>query len=154
MASGQDSAHKKQQELQMQYTNYKNTLQSLAQKVGEIEQEIEEHKCVPRPYTETHGGVDTRRCPDLPPLRGTWRTDCGCRLVIETLQPLPEDRKCFRLINGVLVERTVKDVLPALKTNSDGLKQVLEELVKQYKAKQDEMDKWKRKNHIQVVANQ
>lgn len=91
--------------------------------------------------------------------------------MIETLQPLPEDRKCFRLINGVLVERTVKDVLPALKTNSDGLKQVLEELVKQYKAKQDEMDKWKvtlsplylcglthtllqRKNHIQVVANQ
>lgn len=43
----------------MQYTNYKNTLQSLAQKVGEIEQEIEEHKCVPRLYTETHGGVRT-----------------------------------------------------------------------------------------------
>jgi hypothetical protein len=41
------------------------------------------------------------------------------------------------------VERTVKDVLPALKTNSDGLKQVLEELLKQYKSKQDEMDKWK-----------
>lgn len=98
-------------------------------------------------------------------------TDEKYRLVTETLQPLPEDRKCFRLINGVLVERTVKDVLPALKTNSDGLKQVLEELVKQYKAKQDEMDKWKvrpslcicfgpshistqRKNNIQVVANQ
>ena len=31
-------------DLQAQYTNYKNTLQSLAQKVGEIEQEIEEHK--------------------------------------------------------------------------------------------------------------
>jgi len=63
--------------------------------------------------------------------------------VIETLQPLPQDRKCFRLINGVLVERTVKDVLPALQTNSDGLKQVLDELVKQYKSKQDEMDNWK-----------
>ncbi len=62
---------------------------------------------------------------------------------METLERLPHDRKCFRLINGVLVERTVKDVLPALKTNSDGLKQVLEELLKQYKAKQDEMDKWK-----------
>jgi hypothetical protein len=62
---------------------------------------------------------------------------------METLQPLPENRKCFRLINGVLVERTVKDILPALKTNSDGLKQVLGELVKQYKGKQDEMDKWK-----------
>ena len=61
----------------------------------------------------------------------------------ETLQPLPDDRKCFRLINGVLVERTVKDVLPALKTNSDGLKQVLEELLKQYKGKEGEMNKWK-----------
>jgi hypothetical protein len=37
----------------------------------------------------------------------------------------------------------VKDVLPALKTNSDGLKQVLEELLRQYKSKQDEMDRWK-----------
>lgn len=76
-----------------------------------------------------------------------------CRLVIETLEPLPGDRKCFRLINGVLVERTVKEVLPALKTNSDGLKQVLDELLKQYKSKQDEMDKWKKKNNVQVVQN-
>lgn len=33
-------------DLQTQYSNYKNTLQTLAQKVGEIEQEIEEHKYV------------------------------------------------------------------------------------------------------------
>ena len=66
-----------------------------------------------------------------------------CRLVIETLDPLPKDRKCFRMVNGVLVERTIEDVLPALKTNSDGLKQVLEELLKQYKLKQNELDNWK-----------
>lgn len=77
----------------------------------------------------------------------------NCRLVIESLTPLPADRKCFRLINGVLVERTVKEVLPALKTNSDGLKQVLDELMKQYKSKQDEMDKWKKKNNVQVMQN-
>ena len=65
------------------------------------------------------------------------------RLVIETLNPLPKDRKCFRMVNGVLVERTIEDVLPALKTNSDGLKQVLEELLKQYKLKQNELDSWK-----------
>lgn len=47
------------------------------------------------------------------------------------------------MINGVLVERTVKDVVPALKTNSDGLKKVLEDLVKQYNGKQVEMEKWK-----------
>lgn len=65
------------------------------------------------------------------------------RLVLETLEPLSDDRKCFRLINGVLVERTVKDVVPALKTNQEGLKKVLDDLVKQYKSKQDELDKWK-----------
>lgn len=65
------------------------------------------------------------------------------RLVLETLEPLSEDRKCFRLINGVLVERTVKDVVPALKTNQEGLRKVLEDLVKQYKTKQDDLEKWK-----------
>lgn len=63
--------------------------------------------------------------------------------MIETLDPLPQDRKCFRMVNGVLVERTVKDVLPTLKTNSDGLKQVLEDMLKQYKSKQTELDSWK-----------
>ncbi|KAI0200149.1 Prefoldin beta-like protein [Astrocystis sublimbata] len=117
MASKQIPA-KKQQELQATYSNYKNTLQSLAQKIGDVEQESEEHK-----------------------------------LVLETLEPLPEDRKCFRMINGVLVERTVKDVVPALKTNADGLKKVLDDLVKQYKTKQDDLEKWKKKNNIQVVQS-
>lgn len=65
------------------------------------------------------------------------------RLVLETLTPLTGDRKCFRMINGVLTERTVKDVLPALQTNADGLKKVLDDLVKQYQTKQTEMEKWK-----------
>lgn len=63
--------------------------------------------------------------------------------MIDTLEPLPQDRTCFRMVNGVLVERTVADVLPTLKTNSDGLKQVLEDMLKQYKSKQSELDNWK-----------
>ncbi|MCJ1286667.1 hypothetical protein MMC26_006013 [Xylographa opegraphella] len=118
MAQQQITA-KKQQELQLQYTTYKNNLQQLAQKIGDVEQETEEHK-----YD---------------------------KLVLETLDPLPLDRKCFRMVNGVLVERTVKDVIPALKINSDGLRKVLDELVKQYKKQQDDMEKWKKKNNIQVV---
>lgn len=47
------------------------------------------------------------------------------------------------MINGVLTERTVEEVVPILKTNSDGLKKTLAELVKQYKTRQDEMEKWK-----------
>lgn len=34
------------EELQTTYQNYKNTLQTLAQKIGDIEQEAEEHKYV------------------------------------------------------------------------------------------------------------
>lgn len=47
------------------------------------------------------------------------------------------------MVNGVLVERTVKDVVPALQTNQEGLKKVLDELVKQYTKQQEEMEKWK-----------
>ncbi|KAH8676619.1 Prefoldin beta-like protein, partial [Tricladium varicosporioides] len=104
-------------ELQQQYENYKNGLQQIASKIGDVEAEAEEH-----------------------------------RLVLETLEPLPADRKCFRMINGVLVERTVRDVVPALQTNSEGLKKVLEELMKQYRGKQVEMETWKKKNNIQVVS--
>ncbi|KAK3940065.1 putative prefoldin subunit 2 [Diplogelasinospora grovesii] len=117
MAS-QAAASKKQQELQLQYSTYKNTLQQIAQKIGDVEQEAEEHK-----------------------------------LVLETLEPLPGDRKCFRMINGVLVERTVKDVVPALQTNAEGLRKVLEDLIKQYKSKQDELEKWKKKNNVQIVQS-
>lgn len=117
MASQAASA-KRQQDLQAQYTNYKNTLQQIAQKIGDVEQEAEEHK-----------------------------------LVLETLVPLPGDRKCFRMINGVLVERTVNDVIPALKTNAEGLKKVLDDLVRQYKSKQDELESWKKKNNVQVVQS-
>lgn len=43
------------------------------------------------------------------------------RLVIESISSLEPDRKCFRMVGGVLVERTVKEVLPALETNYSGV---------------------------------
>lgn len=48
------------------------------------------------------------------------------------------------MINGVLIERTVADVIPTLKTNSEGLGKVLEDLVKSYKKQQEDMEKWKK----------
>ena len=42
-------------------------------------------------------------------------------LVLKTLEPMEKHRKCFRLIGGVLVERTVADVAPSVKTNKDQL---------------------------------
>ena len=39
------------------------------------------------------------------------------RLVIDTLKETEKDRKCFRMIGGVLVEKTVGEVLPILETS-------------------------------------
>lgn len=44
----------------------------------------------------------------------------SCRsLVIDTLKEVDEARKCYRMVGGVLVERTVKEVLPALENNKE-----------------------------------
>jgi prefoldin subunit 2 len=45
-------------------------------------------------------------------------------MVIENLKDIAPERKCFRLVGGVLVERTVKDVLPALTSNRDQVNHV------------------------------
>lgn len=43
------------------------------------------------------------------------------KLVIDQLSTLEGDRKAFRLIGGVLVERTVGEVLPQVKQNHQGV---------------------------------
>ena len=40
-------------------------------------------------------------------------------LVIQALEPLAPDRKCFRMIGNIVVERTIAEVLPAVKKNRD-----------------------------------
>lgn len=44
------------------------------------------------------------------------------RLVAETIRPLDGGRKCFQLINGVLVERIVSEVLPIVDQNRDSVR--------------------------------
>lgn len=73
--------------------------------------------------------------------------------MISTLQPLLESapsRKCYRLIGGTLVQRTVIDVYPALETNYSGIKEVLDALVKTYKGKEEEFGGFQREYGIQV----
>ncbi|KJA29818.1 hypothetical protein HYPSUDRAFT_60665 [Hypholoma sublateritium FD-334 SS-4] len=75
-------------------------------------------------------------------------------LVLVTLdEALAEDpdRKCFRLVGGVLVERTVKDVSPALTHNRDGILQVISTLTEQYKTKEKDLEGFKREYNIRPV---
>ena len=45
-------------------------------------------------------------------------------IVIQALEPLDNSRKCCRLMGGVLVERTVGQVLPTIKDNKENLSKV------------------------------
>ncbi|KAG1693264.1 hypothetical protein DVH05_023728 [Phytophthora capsici] len=70
--------------------------------------------------------------------------------VIQTLNDLPNDRKAYRMVGGVLVERTVQEVLPAVTANRDGIAQVLSQLNDSIKQKEKAADEWQRKYNIQV----
>mmetsp|Transcript_18274 Transcript_18274/g.38009 ORF Transcript_18274/g.38009 Transcript_18274/m.38009 type:complete len:139 (+) Transcript_18274:31-447(+) len=71
-------------------------------------------------------------------------------LVIKTLTPLPPDRKAFRLVGGVLVERTCKEVLPSVKENRENIDKVLNNLADMLEAKSKEMKDWKVKYNIKT----
>jgi prefoldin subunit 2 len=43
------------------------------------------------------------------------------RLVVETLSKLESERKAFRLVGGILVERSVGEVLPTVTRNAEGV---------------------------------
>ena len=40
-----------------------------------------------------------------------------CRLVLETLKGTEKERTCYRMIGGVLVQRTVGEILPTLENS-------------------------------------
>ncbi|KAN0023051.1 hypothetical protein ACTFIU_009134 [Dictyostelium citrinum] len=61
-------------------------------------------------------------------------------LVINAIQNLEPNRKCFRMVGGVLVERTVGEVLPQIKQNRDGIKEVVKKLDENLQVKTKELN--------------
>jgi prefoldin subunit 2 len=62
--------------------------------------------------------------------------------VIQTLKNLPPTRKAYRMVGGILVERTVQEVLPAVSSNRDGIGQVLKQLSENIKQKEVGANDW------------
>lgn len=71
-------------------------------------------------------------------------------LVISAIQPLDPSRKCFRMIGGVLVERTVGEVLPAVQRNKEGLQDVIGRLGEALQRKKKELSDFEAKYQIKI----
>lgn len=71
-------------------------------------------------------------------------------LVINAIKPLDPSRRCYRMIGGVLVERTIKEVLPAVQTNKAGLEEVITRLTEASEKKQKELAEFEAKYKIRI----
>lgn len=63
-------------------------------------------------------------------------------LVIKTLRPMETDRKCYRLVGDVLVQRTVAETLPAVERNKAGLDDILSKLRQQQERMQKQLEEF------------
>ncbi|KAM6226096.1 LOW QUALITY PROTEIN: prefoldin subunit 2 [Porphyrio hochstetteri] len=74
-------------------------------------------------------------------------------LVIETLREVDPTRRCYRMVGGILVERTVKEVLPALESNKEQISKIIETLNQQLQAKA-ELNEFREKHNIRLVGEE
>ncbi|EDV29262.1 Prefoldin subunit 2 [Trichoplax sp. H2] len=72
------------------------------------------------------------------------------KIVIDTLQEVDAKRKCFRLIGGILVERTAGEVLPALQHNQEQIIKATEKLKERLGTKGEEINQFRQKYNIKV----
>jgi prefoldin subunit 2 len=72
------------------------------------------------------------------------------RTVIDTLKGVDDNRKCFRLIGGVLCEQTVKETLPNLIHNKEQLEKLIESGKEQLTKKGMEINRFKEEHNIRV----
>merc|ERR1712156_783659 len=71
-------------------------------------------------------------------------------LVAETLKKAEPERKAWRLVGGVLTERTVGEVLPALENQIENLSTVIKTLEEQMETKAKEITAYREKHQILV----
>lgn len=83
-------------------------------------------------------------------LSNNYFSDIDYRIVIETLKEVEGTRKCFRMIGGVLVERTVADVLPELESNRERLPKAIIALQEQLTKKGQEINDYIETHDIRV----
>ncbi|EEE52302.1 hypothetical protein OsJ_34302 [Oryza sativa Japonica Group] len=71
-------------------------------------------------------------------------------LVIGAIEPLDHSRRCYRMVGGVLVERTIREVLPAVHRNKEGLEEVIARMHEALEKKKKEITEFELKYKIRI----
>mmetsp|Transcript_105017 Transcript_105017/g.197820 ORF Transcript_105017/g.197820 Transcript_105017/m.197820 type:complete len:142 (+) Transcript_105017:74-499(+) len=66
-------------------------------------------------------------------------------LVLKAFEKVEPNRRCFRMIGGVLVERTVAEVKPAVETNKTKIAEATAQLQQQLKKKTEQRSQFMQK---------
>lgn len=72
------------------------------------------------------------------------------KIVLETLKTIDPQRKCYRMVGGILCELTVAEVMPTLCLNREKLTKVIETLNEQLIKKGVEINEYKEKHKIHI----
>eukprot|EP00056_Hartaetosiga_gracilis_P014430 m.240544 g.240544 ORF g.240544 m.240544 type:complete len:119 (-) comp15393_c0_seq1:95-451(-) len=72
------------------------------------------------------------------------------RIVVETLSKTPKDRKCFRLVGDVLMERTVAEILPAVEQNKAQIEMMHKQLSTKLEEHNKQLTAFQEKHKIRV----
>eukprot|EP00298_Acanthocystis_sp_HF-20_P021183 c27377_g1_i1.p1 GENE.c27377_g1_i1~~c27377_g1_i1.p1 ORF type:complete len:151 (-),score=71.21 c27377_g1_i1:41-460(-) len=74
------------------------------------------------------------------------------KLVVDALTLLPAERRAFRMVGGILVERTVAEILPAVTSNLEKIEETAGKVMERLKAKEAEVVNFQTKYRIRMSA--
>eukprot|EP00933_Yihiella_yeosuensis_P063995 TRINITY_DN67304_c0_g1_i1.p1 TRINITY_DN67304_c0_g1~~TRINITY_DN67304_c0_g1_i1.p1 ORF type:complete len:141 (-),score=51.73 TRINITY_DN67304_c0_g1_i1:108-530(-) len=69
-------------------------------------------------------------------------------LVVKAFEKVEPTRRCFRMVGGVLVERTVAEVKPAVEGNMEKIQQAVAQLQEQLKKKTEQRKQFVQKYNL------
>lgn len=130
---------KTKEEIYTEFQGLRTQQRNLVTNLNTLELDLKEHKWVIIAWN-----FFFRLMINFYPLNNFTRT------VIDTLKTVDTSRKCFRLIGGVLVEQTVKEVLPQLESNKDKLEELIERGKDQITKKGEDILKYKEEHNIRI----
>ncbi|KAI2810089.1 hypothetical protein RDWZM_002843 [Blomia tropicalis] len=70
------------------------------------------------------------------------------RIVLEALKAVDPERKCFRMVGGVLIEKKVKDIIPDLEKNYNLIQKTVETYQAKFQEKGSQINEHVKTNNL------